>query len=95
MRSIILAATAIVAFGFTVPANAARMNNKTIHQHMEQMKTQDPSGFKHPHSTNGPDVLIEPLQMRGPLIADADVVVDQDREGAQRGRDMGAGRAHC
>ena len=45
MRSIILAATAIVAFGFTVPANAARMNNKTIHQHMEQMKTQDPSGF--------------------------------------------------
>ena len=45
MHSIILAATAIVAFGFAVPANAARMNSKTIHQHMEQMKTQDPAGF--------------------------------------------------
>ena len=45
MRSIILAATAIVAFGFAVPANAARMNSKNIHQHMEQMKTQDPAGF--------------------------------------------------
>ena len=45
MRSIILAATAIVALGFTVPANAARMNNKAIYQHMEQMKAQDPVGF--------------------------------------------------
>ena len=44
MRSIILAATA-VAVCFTVPANAARMNNKTISQHMEQMKAQDPAAF--------------------------------------------------
>jgi hypothetical protein len=45
MRSIILALTAVVAAGLTVPANAARMSNKTIHQHMEQMKAQDPAGF--------------------------------------------------
>ena len=45
MRSIILAATAVVAVGFTVPAHAAKMGNKTIHRHMEDMKAQDPAGF--------------------------------------------------
>ena len=45
MRTVILAATAIVAVGLTVPAHAARMGSKTIHQHMEQMKVQDPAGF--------------------------------------------------
>jgi len=45
MRSFILAATAVVAVGFMVPAHAAKMGNRTVHRHMDEMKAQDPAGF--------------------------------------------------
>src|SRR3954451_23091164 len=45
MRSFIFVAAAIVAVGFTVPAHAAKLGNRTIHRHMDEMKSQDPAGF--------------------------------------------------
>ena len=45
MRTIMLAITAVVAFGLTVPAHAARMSTQTVHRHMVEMKAQDPIGF--------------------------------------------------